>query len=106
MDDRDKRVLLKFKNTVCRRFPGSKLSVFGSRARGDAKPESDLDVLVLLEGKVTPKIKRIIYDCAWEAGFEDGIIINAVVVFRSDWESGPYRHSLLEKAVSLEGMAI
>ena len=31
-----------------------KLVLFGSQARGDADPESDIDVLVVLKGKVNP----------------------------------------------------
>ncbi len=34
---------------ICRRFRVAKLELFGSRARGDAQPESDVDVLVTFE---------------------------------------------------------
>jgi hypothetical protein len=34
---------------LCRRYDVRRLSVFGSRARGDAGPESDVDVLVEFE---------------------------------------------------------
>ncbi len=32
----------------------SKLILFGSRARGDAQPDSDIDILVVLKGEVNP----------------------------------------------------
>lgn len=41
----------------------SKLILFGSQARGDAKPDSDIDILVVLKGEVNPveEIKRNSY---------------------------------------------
>jgi predicted nucleotidyltransferase len=39
---------------LCRRYHVSKLSVFGSRARGDERPDSDLDLLVEFEPKHMP----------------------------------------------------
>lgn len=35
------------------------LKLFGSRARGDARPDSDYDVLVILRGPVEPARERL-----------------------------------------------
>src|SRR5688572_4237201 len=39
---------------LCRRYHVNKLLVFGSRARGDERPDSDLDLLVEFEAGRTP----------------------------------------------------
>jgi len=79
--------------------------VFGSRARGDARPDSDLDVLVLVE-HVTPLIRKIISRCAWEVGFDASILLQTVVMTREQAEHGPEQSSLLMLAVQEEGVAV
>jgi predicted nucleotidyltransferase len=39
---------------LCRRFHVSKLELFGSRAKGTARPDSDVDLLVTFEPGQTP----------------------------------------------------
>jgi predicted nucleotidyltransferase len=79
--------------------------VFGSRARGDAQPDSDLDVLVLVE-HVTPLIRKIISRCAWEVGFDAGILMQTVVMTREQAEHGPEQSSLLMLVVKEEGVTV
>ncbi len=44
------RALTERSGEIRRRFAVKDLAIFGSRARDDARPESDLDVLVTFEG--------------------------------------------------------
>ncbi len=39
---------------ICRRYRVAKLELFGSRARGEARPDSDVDLLVTFEEGYTP----------------------------------------------------
>lgn len=79
--------------------------VFGSRARGDARPDSDLDVLVLVE-HLTPAIRKLISHCAWEVGFDAGILLQTVVMTRAQAEHGPEQASLLMLAINEEGVVV
>jgi uncharacterized protein len=86
-------------------IPLYKAIVFGSRARGDAQPDSDLDVLVLVE-QITPALRKTVSHCAWEVGFEAGVLIQTVIMTREEAEHGPEQSSLLMLAVREEGILV
>ncbi len=102
----EKRILDNFKSRVTERIKVYRMLLFGSRARGDSSPASDMDVLIVTEGPVTDKDADHISDCAWEAGFERGIVVVPIAVSRDEWENGPERHSLLARAVEMDGVPV
>lgn len=106
MTTTEKITLDKFKSLLQDRVGLYKLVLFGSRARGDAGPHSDMDVLVILDDDCGENDFDYVSDCAWEAGFEYGIVIVPVVFTRSEWENSPERYSLLAKAIEAEGVLL
>lgn len=106
MNKTEKIVLDKFKALLSDRIGLHSLILFGSRARGDADPDSDLDILVVLDSQPTDSGRDLISDCAWEAGFEYGLVVVPIVFTRQEWEEGPERYSLLCQAVQAEGIPI
>lgn len=106
MDAIEKKVLDTFKGLLLKRVSPYKMILFGSRARGDAAPYSDMDVLIVLDKAPNEQDTDYISDCAWEAGFEQGIVVVPVVFSKDEWENSPERYSLLAKAVEMEGVPI
>jgi|WetSurMetagenome_2_1015567.scaffolds.fasta_scaffold1315142_1 uncharacterized protein len=106
MTPNDQEILRRFKQSLAEKVQLSEVILFGSRARGDAKPDSDMDVLVFLDEPVSKQSREIVSDYAWELGFEAGIVVVPVVVSREKWEHGPDQASLLAKAVREEGVSI
>ncbi len=102
----EKEILKRFKVLLLKRLPIYKIVLFGSRARGDATPYSDMDVVVITEKPLDEREIDYISDCAWEAGFEKGIVVVPVVFSKDEWENSPERYSLLAQAVEMEGIAI
>lgn len=106
MNTIEKTILDKFKSLLQNRVAVYKLVLFGSRARGDADPFSDMDVLVVLEGAPHEEVLDYISDCAWEVGFAQGIVVVPVIFTRAEWENSPQRYSLLACAVEAEGVLL
>ena len=104
MADRDRRILDLFAARVRERFPDADVWAFGSRARGDATWESDLDVCVV-DNHLTHADDYTIGDIAWEVGFEHGLVIIPVCFTREAFEHGPMSASTLVANILREGIA-
>jgi len=63
--------------------------VYGSRARGDSLPESDYDVLVLVD-EYSQVLEDKIDNIAWRLGDEKLVSIIALVVEETEFESDIY----------------
>lgn len=100
----EKIILNKFKMLLSERVNLHKIILFGSRARGNADLCSDMDLIVILDDPVDDETRDSVSDCAWEAGFEYGIVVVPFVYNKKEWRNGPERYSLFVKAVEMEGV--
>jgi predicted nucleotidyltransferase len=98
--------LIELRDRAAHRLKVHQVVLFGSRARGDADWESDMDVLVVLEDTPTDTVEEYVSDCAWEVSLKHGLVVAPVVVGRDDWYNGPERFSLLAQAIREEGVPL
>jgi len=103
----ERRLVLDLRRRVGAELPGIGfgMTVFGSRARGDAEPDSDMDVLVELDVEhLSFADKRRLRRVATEVSIASGIIVSLLVVDRGIiTERGDF--SLFE-TVREEGIAV
>ncbi len=106
MTDSDRKIALEMKRRLAESgVQTHQVVVFGSRARGDAGPDSDLDLLIAVDEE-TPLVRDVIEDCAWDVGYENDIYVQPVIKERKDIEEGPERSSLFMMAVREEGIPV
>jgi len=99
----DRQIAREFQRRLATITPLLDLRVFGSRARGNAAPDSDLDVFIDLE-ETTPELRLRISEIAWEVGFDMDRVISTVVATRSELEQGAMGANSLVLNVQREGV--
>ena len=72
--------------------PTATAILYGSEARGDAKPNSDIDVLILLDGDhmdwdVRDSVAYPLCDIEWATG----VSISPMIILKRDWENRPFK---------------
>jgi uncharacterized protein len=87
-----KKILLKIKQLINLTEPTATVILFGSRARGEQRKQSDIDLLILVDNdKVTYSDEQRIKYPLYDLEFETGKVISPIIFSRKDWET---RHSI------------
>lgn len=83
--------------------PSAKVMLFGSRARGDARPDSDWDVMVLINDDAVGKRWRMSGDLI-DLGWDIDKIINPIVYTHSEWNKRsftPFYKNVMQDKIEL-----
>ena len=108
MSDEEKRerLLTRVARAIRDVEPSAQIYLFGSRARGDFGPESDWDLLVILEGPVDEKRKDVVRHHIYPVEWDEGEVLSARVVSREMWDSYPSAAMPLFRTVREEGIPV
>jgi uncharacterized protein len=99
-------VLSRIKNLVREIDPTADVILYGSRARGDEHPESDWDLLILLDQKnVDKKIEQTFRHHLFDLELEIGVPISVFAYSKQDWE-GKYSITPLFNSIKKDGILI
>jgi predicted nucleotidyltransferase len=81
------------------------LRLFGSKARGDAEPDADLDVMIEIE-EMSPSVTGRVYNLVYEVNLRFGVLISPLLFGREELEHGPMAASPVYKAIQREGVRL
>jgi predicted nucleotidyltransferase len=105
LPESERAALRKLKDALQRDFRLIELRLFGSKARGDSTPESDIDVLVVLED-YDWQVEKAVYGLCYDVGLEFGIFISAALYSRREYTSRLTRATPFYRNVAREGVAV
>ena len=90
-------------------YPVSGAILFGSRARGGYRPDSDADIAVLLRGRRGKFVdtKLAMADIAYDVLLETGVHIQPLPIWEDDWEHPEsYSNPGLLQNISRDGIRL
>lgn len=87
-----KEIVKQIGQTIHRVEPSATAILYGSEARDEARPDSDIDVLILPEGdKRDFKREHNLSGELYELELASGVLISPMIMLRKQWENRPFK---------------
>jgi predicted nucleotidyltransferase len=86
--------------------PDARIVLYGSRARGDAAPDSDWDLLLLVNGPVDRGRRAAICERLFELELETDTILSPIVLAKEEWATPLSRAMPFHANVEREGVEV
>ena len=82
------------------------LILYGSVARGEAKKDSDIDLLLLINGPVNFELKRLLLHSVYEIELKREVLISLLIKSKEIWETKYAPITLLYSNIQKEGLNV
>jgi predicted nucleotidyltransferase len=102
----DKLILTECRDVLRKLLPGVTVFLYGSGARGNREPDSDLDLLMLTERRLSPEEQTQAANAVYDLELARRVVISTLFYSREEWEAPltratPFRHLVEAEAVLL-----
>jgi predicted nucleotidyltransferase len=86
-------------------FPVEQVILFGSKARGVADQESDIDLLVLTSRKLDWRDEDAITAALFDVELAHDVVISTLIIPADEWATGVYRVLPIRHEIDRDGVA-
>lgn len=101
----DSHITTTIRNLIREIDASAEVILYGSRARGDSHPESDWDILILVDTRVDLDYERTFRHKLYDLELETGEVFSVTVLNKDAWKTRHWMTPLF-KNVSREGVRI
>jgi len=104
LTEREKRAIKEAAKLLKEKFMVSEVILFGSKARGDDDPESDIDLLLLTPEPLSWQERENIINTLFDVELAYDVVISIMDTTVSEWENGVFTVLPIHKNISRDGV--
>jgi len=103
----EKSILLEqVKTAVHSLVPNAEIILYGSRARGTARTDSDWDFLILLPASRDKTLENQIKDRLYDVELETDTVLSSIIRSKQEWLSSRYAILPLRQQIEQDGVPL
>lgn len=106
LEKREKQALLELKKKILKKYPNAEIILYGSRARGDFRKDSDIDLFILVESQVNATMEEDIFHISYEIELKHNVVFGEIIENRDYWKTPLAKVMPIHFHIDKEGVQI